>query len=118
MSTIFDNVKTKVDESETISILMKLEKDGYVLSKKNINNINEVEDYLKVSIDKIYVASFEGKFLLQIQKGYVGLNRITRRKNRNQILKDWLLIVGTWMAGIGALALVGWEIYKTFFLCE
>jgi len=38
--------------------------------------------------------------------------RIETKTNRNECL----LIVGTWLAGIGALSLTAWEIYKTFVL--
>jgi hypothetical protein len=37
---------------------------------------------------------------------------IMRMKN----LKDELLIFGTWLAGLRAIALVVWEIYERYFL--
>lgn len=45
------------------------------------------------------------------------LNYMSKRnkyRDKIQNFKDYFLIIGTWLAGIGAIALVTWEIIKTF----
>lgn len=75
-------------------IIDKLQEDGYV-------NQNEMFVFKK----------YNAEFFLQ-NNGYAGIIETVKRQKRNQSRKDWLLIVGSFLAGIGTLLLFGMEIYK------
>ncbi len=62
-----------------------------------------------------YSITFDGKIFCK-QGGYANAAEMERQKMKSQNRKDWLMILGTWLAGLGAFFLVGWEIYKKFFL--
>jgi len=62
-----------------------------------------------------FMITIEGIIFLE-HKGYVKLFEKEKHQKKIQNLKDWLLIFGATLAGIGAVALVIWEIYKKYCL--
>jgi hypothetical protein len=68
-----------------------------------------------VTIDgDAYLITYEGKELYETG-GFKGASRRDRRKSRNQILRDCLLIAGSLSAAIGTIALAWVEILKHYF---
>jgi|GEM_PF-1813528 len=80
-------------------ILDQLAIDGYVY--KNTRD----------SWQPMYSITYQGKKFWK-KGGYKANAEIDRKKMRTQIVKDWLLIVGTWAAGIGAIGLCAVEVIK------
>lgn len=72
----------------------KLQEDGYI-------NQNEWWVFKK----------YNAEFFME-NKGYAGVIEREKRRKRNQNRKDWFLIVGSFLAGIGTLLLFWMEIYK------
>lgn len=95
--------KVPIQYSEFIKILNRLSKDGYLEKSIGSNGANE------------YELTFDGQ-VFQQEGGYTKFFNDAKSENRIKKMKDWLLILGTWLTGIGALALVAWEIIKTFCL--
>lgn len=89
----------------------KLRQDGYVYVVDNNKYVTDTE--LK---DGWYIRrTFNGQMLM-LNNGYVqeNINNIRRRTYERR--QSFWLTVGTLVAGVGALALVVWEMYKTFCL--
>ena len=99
-----------VDRSSTLNdvvmILHKLIKVGYV------NRVLKEDDF-PLCKEKIYYLTYDGKLCL-LEGGYTSLISEKRRQKKKQNYKDLMLIVGSWLAGIGAIALTIWEIYKHY----
>jgi hypothetical protein len=89
----------------------KLRQDGYVYVVDNNKYVNDTE--LK---DGWYIRRTYNGQMLVLNNGYVRLTETEERRRKNRNLKDVLIIVGTLVAGLGAIAIVAWEIYKTFCL--
>ncbi|MEO6836807.1 MAG: hypothetical protein ABI185_00360 [Ginsengibacter sp.] len=88
------------------AIINKLERDHYLDSSFYQNNPINL---------KLYRISFEGILLVK-NNGYQSIFNIQANQKKTQNRKDWLMIAGTWIAGIGALVLTAWEIYKHYCL--
>lgn len=89
----------------------KLRQDGYVYVVDNNKYVTDTELKYVWYIRRTY----NGQMLV-LDNGYVNADKMAKQRRRNQNLKDVLIIVGTLVAGLGAVALVGWEMYKTFCL--
>ena len=89
----------------------KLREDGhaYVIDDKRYVTALEIEDEWYVR------KSYKGDMLI-LNGGYVADHKITENRRVNEIQRNILLIIGTLVAGFGALILVGWDMYKTFHL--
>jgi len=87
----------KLSQRDTHIVIKKLCKDGYA-------------DFISDGVEKYYI-TFEGvKFIHN--GGYVTAYKKETQKTRNQNLKDWLIILGSWMAGIGTILLFLVEFLK------
>ena len=87
----------KLSQRDTHIVIKKLCKDGYA-------------DFIVDEVEKYYI-TFEGvKFIHN--GGYVTAYKKETQKTRNQNLKDWLIILGSWMAGIGTILLFLVEFLK------
>lgn len=91
-------------------ILFKLEKDGYLKIEEEPIKIPTTGI---VPVDFYYI-TIEGE-LFRNSGGYVKAFEREIRQKKIQNLKDWLLIWGSWIAGLGTLALAGVEIWKLVF---
>jgi len=94
--TVYNNGFPELDTSIVLSeVIKKLAKDGY-LDNRGGNH---------------YSTNIEGRYFIS-NGGYVQKTIDDNVERRNQIRNNNLLIIGSWMAGIGALALVLIEIVK------
>jgi len=90
--------------------------DGYV------DFLDQIRDRKITSLDTYKNRTIilpKGFYLLQAG-GYTAASKRENSKKKIQNLKDWLFISGAWLAGIGAVGLVIWEIYKNYhseFVC-
>ena len=91
----------------------KLREDGYVYV---INNMTYVKD-IEIE-DGWYVRRTYNGEILMLAGGYVISQRQAFRLERGERRRNTWLTVGTLVAGLGAIALVVWEMYKTFCLHE
>lgn len=66
--------------------------------------------------DAWYIRKTYNGQMLVLNNDYVKLTETEEGRRKNQNLKDVLIIVGTLVAGLGAITLVIWEMYKTFCL--
>jgi hypothetical protein len=101
-------------------IVNKLVKDGFcdfheMLSEQPYDKLNLIRD-------RLYYISFEGK-LLRNSGGYVQKERNVKLQSEAakvdlEIRKrnERRLVVGTYLVAIGAIALVIWEVIKTFLI--
>lgn len=94
------------------SLINKMVEDGYV------DFIDKVDNPKSASLE-----AYEGRTMLTAlgyyfiaDKGYTEASKRKKSQKRTQNLKDWLLIIGTWLAGLGAIFLVAWEIYQKIIL--
>jgi len=62
-----------------------------------------------------YTLTYDGMMFNQTG-GYKRQREITVKNESRKDFFDKMLLYGTWAIAIGALALVAWEIYKTYFL--
>lgn len=107
---------TNTSKQEVYLILDKLHSDGYVHQTEHENSPEPVGfGRVKIVTDKFYSINFKGKIFVQ-SGGYSISLKTGNRKNQIQNLKDWLMIFGTWLAGLGAFAYIVWEIYKHYYL--
>jgi len=84
-------------------IFDKLHKDGYLDKYSHF-----------VTGDPIYSINFNGKFFSRKEGGYAAKAKTEKRRKRIQNLKDWLLIAGSYLAGIGTVLLFAVELLKHF----
>jgi len=84
-------------------IFDKLHKDGY-LDKA----------YHSITGDEQFSINFKGKFFSRKEGGYAANAEMEKRRKEIQNLKDWLLIVGSYLAGIGTVLLFVIELLKHF----
>ena len=92
-----------IAEPEFMKILDKLVKDGYL--DKSIGHEKAYE----------YTLTFDGMVFNQAG-GYKRESEINAKTESQKDFRELMLLYGTWAVAIGALALVVWEIYKTFVL--
>jgi hypothetical protein len=59
--------------------------------------------------------SYKGEMLV-LEGGYENLYRTTENRRINQIRRETWLTIGTLVAGLGAIAIVAWEIVERFCL--
>lgn len=90
--------------------------DNYVVD--NMANNKLVQDgYCSLSIEKNgaknYSQTFDGWMFIQ-NGGYKAFYKHEARKKKIQILKDWLLITGSWIAGVSAVGLCIIELLKHY----
>ena len=106
--------EVSLNENEALMILDKLIKDGYV--KKHTYNENSFDE----RISNGYSLTYEGLVFIKYQNGYLGRFENAQIENRIKKRNEILLILGTWLAGIGATALVIWEIFDRIYFgkCE
>jgi len=95
---------------ELRQILDKLVKEGYVKTKAFVPNT--AFDEIVVTA---YSITFDGEFFIN-NGGYEMQSKILAKQNSQTKRNELLVILGTWLAGIGALSLTLWEIYKTFYI--
>src|SRR5690348_1855058 len=74
-----------------------------------------VKDKYVSKLNELYSITFDGKIFSKAG-GYKIFIRIQKISNRVRLYRDWLMIFGTWLAAIGALAFFLWEIYKHYYL--
>ncbi len=92
----YNNGFPELDTSIVLSeVFKKLAKDGY----------------LDIRSEGHYTTNIEGRYFI-VSGGYVQKTIDDNVGRRNQIRNNNLLIIGSWMAGLGALALVLIEIVK------
>ena len=99
---------------ENISGLIVL--DSVVDFKPEVGEIDLIVEYLftKGYIDKVegeYGICYEGMILIE-NGGFEANARFAQRENERQIRRDRLLVVGSWMAGLGAILVVLIELIK------
>lgn len=99
-----------IEERLLIEILFKLEKDQYLRSVSDGHiRRNEIDYYAD---PKIYTLTFEGELFLLSGSYNGGLKRnkiietINAKKQNLKSRNDYLLVVGSWLAGIGTIGLV------------
>ena len=115
------NFAVKFDGDDTIRILDKLYKDGYVDREDIPTGRNDIRTHQPELIRRYWI-SFEGKVFVEtggyeqkIKRDAIMIDSAEKfakasRKNEHR------LVIGTWAVAIGAIALVLWEMYKTFYL--
>ena len=109
---------------ELDEFLMKILRDGYVLKRSkskdpqqlfNIQMFNKLRDDGYIEPDNFewdkYQISFDGTLFIE-NGGYCGKAKMDGLKQKNQNRKDWLLITGTWVIGLGTVGLVIAELYN------
>lgn len=112
LSNLLKEKNIDIPQILLMDIVSKLEVDGFIKKSKaetisvNGHVINDVPFYL---------ITIEGE-IFQLKNGYKGVNERTILEKAKDERRDWLMIRGTWVAGIGACLLVAWEIFKYFFL--
>jgi hypothetical protein len=107
-----DELNNVAFELEFDLILEKLLKDGYIKFLRNeLNPINGLQNY---------VATYEGR-LFNFRGGYGAIlqnealkSQIQNQSRRRQIFRDWLLIIGSWVAAAGAVGLTTVELVKHY----
>jgi hypothetical protein len=89
----------------------KLREDGYAYV------INDKKYVIGLEIENKWMIrrSYKGQMLV-LDGGYSRLYQLTETRRKGEIRRSVALTVGTLVAGLGAIALVGWEIYKQFCL--
>ncbi len=107
VSEIMDQLKRRYPElvlehaivddfgSEVTAMVEKLVKDDYVMP-------------IDSGSYERYKITFEGKFC-NLRGGYGAAIEIAQHEKKIQNLKDFFLIIGTWIAGVGTISLVVWE---------
>jgi len=103
-----DNIK-KITELELISILNKLEKDGYVETSIYINPV-----FPEAAKTILYKITFEGEYFTLYQNGYEGLDY---QKNVENIRLEKVEAFQSKLAlfvAIGTVGLLIWEVIKYF----
>jgi hypothetical protein len=87
----------------------KLRDDGYVYVVNKPNYVTETELQ-----DGWYVRrSYKGEMLV-LAGGYVKHHLMMEARQKNEILRQIAVIVGTLVAGLGAIGLVVWEMYAFY----
>lgn len=100
------NIKSNFDLNETLfyAAIEKIHRSSHI---DKLNNERAEKAVCQINFDGI---------LFKESGGYQITKNNTQKENRIKSVKDWLLIGGTWLAGLGALSLTIWEIYKHFYL--
>lgn len=102
---------THLTASLTEQGIEKIREDGYAYVVNDGTYVTTMEINNKWMVRR----SYKGEMLV-LDGGYENLYRRNETRRINQIRREILLIVGTLVAGLGAIALVAWEIYKRFYL--
>ena len=96
----------KISEDLFFACIEKIHKSGH---------LDKIRFDKRAEEKAIYKINFEG-ILFKENSGYVSHYEKDQCQMRIRNLKDYALIIGTWFAGIGATALVVWEVYKHYCL--
>lgn len=96
----------EINSAQLEQIVEKLRGDGYVYV---------VDSHMYVTTKEIqpgwYIRrTFNGEIFI-LDGGYVTLYERVKRRRKIQNLKDWLLIFGTWVAGVAAFLLLIWQVF-------
>ncbi len=73
------------------------------------------DGYLEVENKVIYSITFEGKMFSK-NGGYIKQHELNEASESRKDFREKMLLWGTWAVAFGAIALVIWEMYKTFCL--
>lgn len=95
--------------AEIYMVLAKLIKDGYVRHNEKVIP----ESNILLSAD--YILTFEGKLFIE-SGGYVKEQETNAKNESRKDFRERQLLYGTWAVAFGAISLVLWEMYKTFYL--
>lgn len=115
------NFLVKFDGDNTIRILDKLHKDGYV-DREDIPTSRDNIFTNQPEMLRRYWISFEGKVFVETggYKEAIRKENIKMKAIENaelvRLRNDKRLVYGTWAVAVGAIALVVWEMIKTFYL--
>lgn len=115
------NFLLKIDGDDGVRILNKLIKDGYVeFQEVRLSYENPMTN--EPIIVRRYWISFEGKIFVETggYKEAIRKEAAQIKANETDVLvklrNDKRLVIGTWVVAIGAIALVLWEMIKTFLI--
>jgi hypothetical protein len=92
--------------------LFKLEKDKFIRHEPGDVVVNFQKEQTKY-----YMLTIEGELAKQ-KNGYAGIIEREKFQKKIQNRKDWLLIVGSYLAGVGTILLFFVEVYKIYHLCK
>ena len=116
LDDIFVNLmNVEISSRDMHIVINQLKKDGYVDAIVYTKQQTQKDGIPLLADTELYFVTFSGAKLLH-EGGYTTFYEKEVRQKKIQNLKDWLIIFGSWMAGIGTVFLFLVEIIKFFVL--
>lgn len=107
-----DNFYYKTFLADLHLILNKLKEDEFIIEKNLEVKHIATKEHLRWETN--YYATYNGK-MFHLNEGYTGEYIANEKSKRRTEKRDYMLTVGTWVAGIAGLILAGVEIWKIFY---
>jgi hypothetical protein len=110
-----DLLKITDNQSELERMILKLRDDKYIQMYPDYPRFADGKQDMRNGLLTYCSITFDGRLFYE-SGGYtqeeINVVKIENRKDRRENLLVW----GTWAVAVGAIALVVWEMYKTFCL--